>query len=119
MQTLSTQEFKDKVFDYEANKEWSFKGSKPVVLDFFAEWCGPCKRLTPTLEQMSKEYNGNVEFYKIDIDAEPDLASAFGIMSVPTLLFIPTSGEPQMAQGALPKDTLQKAIKDILGVNAP
>ncbi|MEY4615332.1 MAG: thioredoxin [Pseudomonadota bacterium] len=114
MVTLTSIEFRDKVFDYETEKDWKFKGSRPAIIDFFAEWCGPCKRLSPVLQELSTQYQGKVDIYKVDIDAEQDLAGLFGIMSVPTLLFIPMGTEPQMAQGALPKDVLEQAINEVL-----
>jgi thioredoxin len=116
MQALTHADFKTKVFDYESNPNWNFKGARPAIIDFYADWCGPCKRLTPIMEELSKEYDGLVDIYKVNIDTEQELAGAFGIMSVPSILFIPMTGEPQMAQGALPKDILVKAISEVLNV---
>ena len=114
---LTKETFLEKVFDYENNKEWSFKGELPAVIDFYADWCGPCKMVAPIIEELSTEYSGKVDFYKIDTEAEQELASAFGIQSIPSLLFIPADGQPQMAAGALPKQTLQEVIdRDLLGV---
>ncbi len=113
---LTAQTFKDKVFDYENNKEWSFKGTTPAIIDFYADWCGPCKMLSPIIEELAKEYEGKVLFYKIDTEAEQELAAAFGIRSIPSLLFIPTEGQPQMAQGALPKDAFKDAISDVFKI---
>lgn len=115
---LSLESFKEKVFDFEAHQEWNFKGDKPAVIDFYADWCGPCKTLGPIVEELSGEYDGDVTFYKIDTGAEEELAGMFGIRSIPSLLFIPTGEPPQMAQGALPKDALKKVIKDVLDVDA-
>jgi len=106
--------FLKKVFNYEQNKEWKFEGSIPCVIDFYADWCGPCKMIAPVIEELAKEYEGQVNFYKIDTESEFELASAFGIRSIPSLLFCPTDGLPQMAQGALPKPTMKKAIGEIL-----
>lgn len=116
MQKLTTEEFKTKVFDFEKNKEWKYAGDKPCIVDFYADWCGPCRMLTPVLEELSAKYAGRLDIYKIDTDKEQDLAAAFGIQSIPSMLFIPMTGKPQMSQGALPKDTLEKAIGDVLNV---
>ena len=114
---LSTQDFKDKVFDYETEKEWKYKGSLPAILDFYADWCQPCKMVAPVLEDLALEYAGKIMVYKVNTDNEQELASVFGIQSIPTLLFIPKEGQPQSAMGALPKQTFEKVIKDILLVN--
>jgi len=116
---LNDASFKELVFDYENGKEWAFKGDKPVIVDFYATWCGPCKRIAPVLKQLQKEYGNDIQIYKVDTDKSPKVSAAFGIKSIPSLLFIPKSGKPTMAQGALPKETLVKAIKDVLGVNPP
>ena len=113
---LTKETFLEKVFDFENEKEWSYKGELPAVIDFYADWCGPCKMVAPIIEELSTEYAGKVNFYKIDTEAEQELAAAFGIQSIPSLLFIPKDGQPQMAAGALPKQTLQEVInKDLLG----
>ena len=111
---LTKQDFLDKVFNYEEKKEWEFKGDTPALIDFYADWCGPCKMVAPILEELSEEYEGKVKIYKIDTEQEQELAAVFGIRSIPSLLFIPKEGKPQMAQGALPKDALQDAINNIL-----
>ncbi len=116
MQKLTTEEFKAKVFDFEKNKEWKYAGDKPCIVDFYADWCGPCKMIAPVLDELSQKYAGKLDVYKIDTDQEQDLAAAFAIQSIPSMLFIPMEGKPQMAQGALPKDTLEKAIADVLKV---
>jgi thioredoxin 1 len=108
--------FLEKVFNYETKKEWKFEGEKPCIIDFYADWCGPCKIVTPILEELAKDYKGDIDFYKIDTEAEQELASVFGIRSIPSLLFVPSVGQPQMAMGALPKDAFVKAFKDVLGV---
>ncbi|HPM13660.1 MAG TPA: thioredoxin [Bacteroidales bacterium] len=113
---LTVQSFKDKVFDYENNKEWSYVGNQPAIIDFYADWCGPCKMVAPIIEELAKEYEGKVTFYKINTEQEQELSAVFGIRSIPSLLFIPTSGQPQMAQGALPKNSFKDAIKDVFGV---
>jgi thioredoxin len=111
---LTTQEFKEKIFNYEASKEWSYTGALPAIVDFYADWCGPCKMVAPILEDLAKEYSGKIVVYKVDTENEQELAAVFGIQSIPTLLFIPTDGQPQAALGALPKQTFEKVIKDIL-----
>ncbi len=111
---LTTKDFKEKVFNYEANKEWKYEGSLPAIVDFYADWCGPCKMVAPLLEELAKEYSGKIMVYKVDTENEQELASVFGIQSIPTLLFIPKSGQPQAAMGALPRKTFEQVIKDIL-----
>jgi len=114
---LTAAEFKQKVFNYETEKEWKFTGEVPVIIDFYADWCGPCKMVAPVLEELSKEYDGKVQIYKVDTEAEQELASVFGIRSIPSILFIPMDGKPQMSMGALPKESFVKAINEILLVN--
>jgi thioredoxin 1 len=116
MEKLDKKAFVEKVFDYENEKEWKYRGTLPAIVDFYADWCGPCKMVAPILEKISKEYDGKLQIYKIDTDKEQELAGAFGIQSIPSLLFIPQKGEPQMARGALGREAFDKAIADILGV---
>ncbi len=111
---LTKETFLQKVFNFEQNKEWKFEGELPCLIDFYADWCGPCKMVAPILEELSEEYNGKINIYKIDTEAEQELASAFGIRSIPSLLFCPVSEQPQMAQGALPKETLKEVIENVL-----
>ncbi len=111
---LNTADFKAKVFNYDVNKEWKYEGNLPCIVDFYADWCGPCKRVAPILEELAGEYKGKILVYKVNTDNEPELSNAFGIRSIPSLLFIPVNGQPQMAQGALPKEQLEKAINDVL-----
>lgn len=113
---LTKESFLSKVFNYEANKVWKFEGTRPCIIDFYADWCGPCKMVAPVLEELSGEYNGKLDVYKIDTEAEQELASIFGIRSIPSLLFVPLTGQPQMAMGALPKETFEKAFKEVLGI---
>lgn len=113
---LTKETFKEKVFDYETDKEWQFKGSLPCIIDFYADWCGPCKMVAPVLEELAKEYEGKINIYKIDTEAEQELAAVFGIRSIPSLLFCPLNEQPQMAQGALPKNTFIQAIDEVLHV---
>jgi len=113
---LTKATFLEKVFNYEQNKEWKYAGDKPCIIDFYADWCGPCKMVAPVLEELASEYEGKLYVYKIDTEAEQELASVFGIRSIPSLLFVPLEGQPQMAMGALPKDVFEQAFKDIFGV---
>ncbi len=113
---LTKETFLSKVFNYEVNKDWKFEGEKPCIIDFYADWCGPCKMVAPILEELAEEYSGKLDIYKVDTEQEQELASVFGIRSIPSLLFVPKQGQPQMAMGALPKDTLVQAFRDVLGV---
>lgn len=113
---LTLETFKQKVFNFEKNTEWKFEGDKPAIIDFYADWCGPCKMVAPILEELSKEYDGKLQIYKVDTESEQELASVFGIRSIPSLLFIPKDAQPQMAQGALPKESFKQAFKEVLGV---
>jgi thioredoxin len=115
---LTTESFKQKVFNWEENNEWKYEGDLPAIVDFYADWCGPCKMVAPILEEISTEYEGKLHVYKVDTDKEQELAMAFGIQSIPSILFIPMGDKPQMAAGALPKETLQQVIKDVLKVDA-
>jgi thioredoxin 1 len=119
LEHLTKQSFKEKVFNFEANKEWKYEGKVPCLIDFYADWCGPCKMVAPVLEELQKEYGDNLVIYKVDTEQEQELAGMFGIQSIPSLLFVPVEGQPQMAMGALPKDTFEKAISDVLKVKKP
>lgn len=112
---LTRASFISQVYDYQKNaKVWKYEGDKPAIVDFYATWCGPCKRVAPILEELAKEYEGKIVIYKVDTDQEKELARAFGITSIPTLLFIPMKGDPQVANGALPKENLKQAIDEFL-----
>jgi thioredoxin 1 len=113
---LTKETFKQKVFDFEVNKEWKFEGEKPCLIDFYADWCAPCRMVAPILEELSEEYQGKMDIYKINTEEQRELSSFFGIQSIPSLLFVPLNEQPQMAMGALPKDVFKKAIKDVLKV---
>ena len=112
---LKKQDFINKVADIDNHPtEWIFQGERPCIVDFFATWCGPCKMLSPVLDEIADEYAGKIDVYKVDVDEEFEIASAFNIRSVPSLLFVPMQGNPQMAAGALPKAELKKAIESVL-----
>ena len=112
---LTKAEFLTKVANYEQSPDkWVYLGDKPCLIDFYADWCGPCKMVAPILEELAAEYEGEIYIYKIDTEAEQELAAAFGIRSIPSILFCPMGEEPQMAQGALPKDGFRQAIKEVL-----
>ena len=101
--------------NYEKNpQEWIYLGDKPCLIDFYASWCGPCKRLAPILDELAQEYAGEIYIYKIDTEKERELAAVFGVRSIPTLLFCPMGENPQIAQGALPKEQLKEAIDKVL-----
>jgi len=111
---LTAQQFREKIFDYEKEEEWKFNGSLPAIVDFYADWCGPCKAIAPILEELSIEYSGKLNLYKIDTERERELSTLFGIQSIPTLLFIPVKGNPMMQKGALPKNALKQVIEERL-----
>ncbi len=112
---LTKADFLKKVYNYETTPDqWTYLGDKPCIIDFYADWCGPCRSIAPVLEELAKEYDGQIYIYKIDTEKESELAQAFGIQSLPTLLFVPMGEQPQMAQGALPKETFKKAINEVL-----
>ena len=112
---LTKEEFLKKVMDYENNPtEWKYLGDKPAIIDFYADWCGPCKMIAPVLEELAAEYADDIYIYKIDTEREQELAAVFGIRSIPTLLFVPMGEAPQMAQGAMPKHAFKDAIESVL-----
>lgn len=115
-ENLTKATFLEKVFNFEENKEWKFEGKIPALIDFYADWCGPCKTIAPILEILSEEYKGKIDIYKIDTEAEPELSEAFAIRSIPSMLFCPAEGQPQMANGALPKQELERIIAEVLKV---
>lgn len=116
---LTLSSFKEKIFDFTNKNDWQYAGDIPCLIDFYADWCGPCKALNPVLEQLAREFDGRVRIYKIDTEKEQDLAGLFGIRSIPSLLFVPKSGQPQMARGLLPKQAIVNAFKEILDVETP
>src|SRR5512133_3889388 len=111
---LSNESFRKLVFNYEVNKDWKYEGDKPAIIDFYADWCYPCRQLSPLVEEIAKEYEGKIVVYKVDTEKEKVLSQNLGITGLPTLLFVPVKGEPQMAVGLLPKETLVKAINEVL-----
>ena len=117
LEHLTTETFKEKVFNYENNKEWKFEGEIPAIIDFYADWCGPCKTVAPILEELQAEYGEKLNIYKVNTEEQKELSSVFGIQSIPSLLFIPKEGQPQMAMGALPKETFKQAISEVLSVS--
>ncbi len=119
LEHLTKETFKEKVFNFEANKEWKYEGSTPCLIDFYADWCGPCKTVAPMLDELQAEYGDSIVIYKVDTEAQQELAGMFGVQSIPSLLFVPKEGQPQMAMGALPKQTFEKAIADVLKVEKP
>ncbi|MCK4993291.1 MAG: thioredoxin, partial [Bacteroidales bacterium] len=102
---------------YEASKEWKFEGEIPAIIDFYADWCAPCKTIAPILEELQAEYGEKLNIYKVNTEEQKELAGVFGIQSIPSLLFIPKEGQPQMAMGALPKETFKQAISEVLSVS--
>ena len=115
---LTKDGFLKKVFNYEKNKEWKFEGDIPAVVDFWAPWCGPCRMVGPIIDELSTEYAGKVNYYKINVDDEQELAGIFGVRSIPSMLFIPKEGKPKMSIGALPKEALVSAMTKELNISA-
>jgi len=113
---LTKATFKQKVFDFENNKEWKYAGNVPCIIDFYAEWCGPCKKLAPTVEQIAKDYKGKINVYKVNVDEQQELAGAFGVQGIPAVLFCPQSDKPQMSTGYISRADFDKAIKDVLKI---
>lgn len=114
---LTEDTFKEKVFNFEQSKEWKFEGDLPCVIDFYADWCGPCKMVAPILEELQEEYKGKLDIYKVNTEEQRQLSAMFGIQSIPSILFVPKDGQPQMSQGALPKDSFKQAFSDVLKVS--
>jgi len=116
MEKLNVIEFKKKIFDFGPGKEWKFEGDLPAIVDFYADWCGPCRMQAPILEEISKEVAGKVRIYKVDTEASPELAALFRIRGIPALLFIPKAGNPALFSGFTPKEIIREAIQNQLGV---
>ena len=111
---LTNETFKQKIFNYSLNKSWKYEGNLPAIIDFYADWCGPCRKLSPLVEELAKKYNGKIIVYKVDTDAQQELAQSMGISSLPTLLFIPVKGQPRSTVGLIPNETLEKAVNEVL-----
>lgn len=116
MEVLVLDTFKEKIFNFEESKEWKFKGSRPAIIDFYADWCGPCHALAPILERVAQKYQGRVDIYKIDTEASPELAALFGIRGIPSLLFAPLNGEPAMSSGVMPEESFDQAISELFNI---
>jgi len=119
MEKLTAQEFKNLIFDYENSKEWTYKGEKPCIIDFYADWCGPCKVVSKVLEQVEKNYKDKLNIYKVNVDEETELAEVFQIRSIPTLLFVPLNDQPQMKIGALSYNDMVNIIRNVLKIDPP
>lgn len=117
--SLTKDSFKNKVWNYEETQTFEFKGDKPVIIDFYADWCGPCKRIAPIMEELQQEYDGHLDIYKVDTQVQQELAAIFQIKSIPALLFIPLEDDPQMALGARSKEDFKRIIKEVLSVEEP
>ncbi len=111
---LTNDTFKQMIYNYEKNKEWKYEGTKPAIIDFYANWCPPCRQLSPLVEEIAREYAGKIIVYKIDTDKERALSQQLGISGLPTLLFIPLNGKPQASMGFIPKETIIKTINNVL-----
>lgn len=111
---LTAEKFKKDIFDYTTEKEWKFKGEVPAIIDFYADWCGPCKMVAPVLEELSNEYDGKINIYKVDTEIEQELSAIFRIRSIPSILFIPKDKQPMMQAGAIPKHMLKEIINEKL-----
>ena len=112
---LTVETFKEKIYDYEKNSDkWVFEGDKPCIVDFYADWCRPCKLIAPIMDELAEEYKGKINIYKVNTEKQRELSKIFGIRSIPSVLFIPMEGKPQMSQGALPKENFKQAIDEFL-----
>ena len=115
--SLNQDVFIEKIFDYKNNKEWKYKGDRPAIIDFYAEWCGPCKKLAPILVELQQEYKEKIQIYKIDAEKNRELAAVFGVTAYPTIIFIPMNANPASAKGLLPKEELERIIREFLKVD--
>lgn len=116
VQQLTSGEFRQVIYNYDTSPEWKYEGSMPVIIDFYADWCPPCRQLSPLVEEIAKEYNGKIVVYKVDTDKEKELAQKLGITSLPTLLYIPAKGKPQVTLGYIPKESIVKTINEVLSI---
>lgn len=117
MEILNSETFKSKVYNYEQNKDWTFIGQRPAIIDFYADWCAPCRALAPVLDEVAQKYQGKVDIYKVDTEASPELAHLFSVRGIPAILFIPLQGEPAMASGFMPATSFDEAIKELFSLN--
>lgn len=113
---LTTKEFKEKIWDFDKNKDWKFIGDKPVIIDLYATWCPPCKKLSPILEEIQKQYGNKIQIYKIDVDKDPQLAQLFNASSIPLMIFIPKNGKPFTVAGLRPQEQIEQIITEKLDV---
>ena len=112
---LTEETFKQKVFNYEKNtEEWIFEGDKPAIIDFYADWCRPCRLVAPIMDELANEYKDQIYVYKVDTEKQRELSRIFGIRSIPAVLFVPMNGKPQMSTGALPKESYKQVIDEFL-----
>ncbi len=116
MEKLGIDSFREQIFDYTQSQDWKYKGTKPAIIKFYSDWCSACKIFDPTFEEVSNEIPDKVDFYEVNTEEQQELAGMFGIRSIPSVVFIPTEGQPAMSVGALPKESLYQAISDILKV---
>ena len=116
MKTLNLESFKAEIFDFEKNKEWKFQGQRPAIIDFYADWCGPCRSLAPVIEAVAEKYEGKVDIYKINTEESPELAALFAVRSIPSILFIPINAEPAMSNGFMPEESFDSAIADLFSI---
>ncbi|MCD4759617.1 thioredoxin [archaeon] len=114
VENLTEEIFREKIFDFKESKEWKYKGDCPCMIDFYADWCGPCKMVAPIMDELADEYSGKVDVYKVDTQQEQELAALFSVRSIPTIILIPKNGKPQVIIGALSKEGFGKAIKKVL-----
>lgn len=106
--------FLKEVFDYEKSQTWDFIGKKPIIIDLYASWCAPCRKIAPIMEELAKEYKDQIKIYKVNVDKEKELAGLFNATSIPLLVFIPLKGDPQFIRGAADKATYKRGIDEFL-----
>ena len=115
VQQLTYKGFLSNIWDFEKNPNaFVFKGNTAVIVDFYADWCGPCRKVAPIMEKLANEYEGKLTIYKVNVDQERELAGAFQISSIPVVLFIPMEGRPMMQVGAMQEQDYRKVVKDYL-----
>lgn len=116
VKNLTTKEFKEQVWDFEKNKDWKYEGDKPAIIDLYANWCPPCKKLSPILEEIQKQYGKKIQIYKVDVDKEPQLAQLFNASSIPMMIFVPKSGKPFAVTGLRPQEQIEQIIAEKLEI---